>query len=230
MSLTSGTLTADVLRQHTLSMAVSTRVNIRPNGTSSSTSRLESLSMAGADLIDLANNDLVIDYTGTSPYATIKDAVISAWHHGAWDGYGITTSQADALHGLGYAEASDAFYNVPAMFSGVSIDDSSILLKYTFYGDANLDGAVDLNDLYRLATHWKAAGDWVQGDFNYDGIVNVKDLTLLAINWQAGVGAPISTPLGSMLANLGLPQTGLPEPIAGCIPAMFLFLLRCRRA
>jgi hypothetical protein len=230
MSLTSGTLTADVLRQHSLSMAVSTRVNIRPNGTSSSTSRLESLSMAGADVIDLADNDLVIDYTGTSPYATIKDAVISAWHHGAWDGYGITTSHADALHGLGYAEASDAFYTVPAMFSGVSIDDSSILLKYTFYGDANLDGAVDLNDLYQLATHWKAAGDWVAGDFNYDGIVNVKDLTLLAINWQAGVGTPISTPLGSMLASLGLPQTGLPEPIAGCIPATFLILLRRSRA
>jgi hypothetical protein len=101
------------------------------------------------------------------------------------------------------------------------------LVKYTFAGDANLDGMVDLLDLYALASHYNTAGDvWTSGDFNYDGVTNVKDLTALAINWQAGVNASLSLSFAAALANVNL---GVPEP--GNLALLLLggaILRRCR--
>jgi hypothetical protein len=90
------------------------------------------------------------------------------------------------------------------------VDSTSILVKYTYAGDANLDGVVDSSDLAALAMAWQQAAFWTSGDFNYDHVVNVDDLDLLAANWLAGVGNPLSSPsLGQALADLGL---AVPEP------------------
>ena len=69
---------------------------------------------------------------------------------------------------------------------------SDVLVKYTYSGDANLDGQVDIGDLGLLAGAWQQSGtDWFHGDFTYDGAVNIGDLGLLAGNWQKGVGNPL---------------------------------------
>jgi hypothetical protein len=48
----------------------------------------------------------------------------------------------------------------------------------TCFGDANLDGHVDLADLGALLAHYGQTGDltWYDGDFNGDGTVNLSDL------------------------------------------------------
>jgi hypothetical protein len=66
-------------------------------------------------------------------------------------------------------------------------------LKVVFtesWGDANVDGVVDVGDLGILASSWGAGSDgdefpaeWGQGDFNGDGVVDVGDLGVLASNW-----------------------------------------------
>ncbi len=82
-------------------------------------------------------------------------------------------------------------------------------------GDANLDGKVDLRDLYILASHFKQSGqNWLGADFNSDGLTNSFDLGLLAHNWQVGVGSPNGVPLDGLLASLGLPIVNVPEPSA----------------
>lgn len=54
------------------------------------------------------------------------------------------------------------------------------------YGDANLDGVVDLEDLTRLANSFGSKTQaWSQGDFNGDGRVNLIDLSILASNFNA---------------------------------------------
>ena len=68
---------------------------------------------------------------------------------------------------LGYAEASQLGV---ATFSGLSVDNTAILVKFTFNGDANLDGKVNALDFNALATNFgKTPGSdvWSQGDFNY---------------------------------------------------------------
>jgi hypothetical protein len=76
-------------------------------------------------------------------------------------------------------------------FSGLSVDNTSILIKFTYAGDLDLNGQVDVNDLGILATNWQTAQVWKGRDFDYNDFGNVNDLGLLASNWQAGVGAPL---------------------------------------
>ncbi len=122
---------------------------------------------------DLKNHEMAIDYTGgTDPASSIKSYLASGYANGAWNGIGINTSSAiPARTGLGW------------------IDDpsSSVLrIKYALYGDANLDGLVDISDLGILASHWQMGAVWAQGDFDYSDFVDISDLGLLATNWQQG--------------------------------------------
>jgi hypothetical protein len=71
------------------------------------------------------------------------------------------------------------------------VDATSILVRHTLLGDANLDRAVKVADLGILALNWQQSPRvFSQGDFNYDGNVNVDDLGFLATNWQRLLGAP----------------------------------------
>ena len=53
---------------------------------------------------------------------------------------------------------------------GQTVDGSSILVRYTITGDANLDGTVGFIDLVRLAQNYGGTNNvWSTGDFTYDG-------------------------------------------------------------
>jgi hypothetical protein len=98
-------------------------------------------------------------------------------------------------------------------------------------GDANLDGMVDIRDLYVLAIHYKQTGqNWLTADFNADGKVNAADLGLLAQHWQFGAGVPGGASLDSLLTSLGLPTTSVPEPELTVSMVGASLLLRRKRA
>ena len=69
---------------------------------------------------------------------------------------GIRSSvpQRTRVSALGYGEASAIFSNFPAVFVGQSVDDTSVTVRYTRYGDATLDGLVNLTDFNRLASNF----------------------------------------------------------------------------
>jgi hypothetical protein len=78
------------------------------------------------------------------------------------------------------------------LFDGITTISSDVLVKYTYIGDANLDGKVDASDYSRIdAAFGSAATGWYNGDFNLDGVINGSDYTLIdnAFNTQ---GARIS--------------------------------------
>ena len=186
------------------------------------TSVVRSLSIAGGTAptaqLDLADNAMVIDYDGgNSPLATVRAQVTSGYADATWEGPGIVCSGpgSGTTHGMGYAESSAVFTIFPATFLGESVDDTSVLLRYTRYGDADLDGVVNLNDFNRLAANFglSAGARWSQGDFNYDGVVNLNDFNRLAANFGQSAGDPIATPEDwSALA------AAVPEPAS---PALF---------
>ncbi len=67
------------------------------------------------------------------------------------------------------------------------MDNTSVLAKYTYYGDANLNGSVTLPDFNALASNFGGSGlRWAQGDFNYDTSVTLHDFNRLAANFGAG--------------------------------------------
>jgi fibronectin-binding autotransporter adhesin len=111
-------------------------------------------------------------------------------------------------------------------------DDSAtqqVTVKRTFYGDADLNGQVDVADLGILASNWQVAGNWSTADFDYSGFIDVADLGLLASNWQAGVGSPLGPSLQAALAAVGLSNVSVPEPAAVTVAGLALTGLGLRR-
>ena len=90
---------------------------------------------------------------------------------------------------------------------------SNVLIRYTYSGDANLDGKVNALDFNALASNYgNTSGKfWNQGDFNYDGFTNTLDFNSLAANFNEVLAAP-------------LPANGVglivPEPVGLAMLAM----------
>jgi hypothetical protein len=125
-------------------------------------------------------------------------------------------------HALGYADAS-ALTTVPPLFGAV--DATSILIRYTRYGDANLDGTVGLPDFNRLAAHFGGTNKfWHEGDFNYDAVVNLDDFNLLAANF--GLAASHGGPTPADWAALA---AAVPEPALAAVVVPPLLLTPRRR-
>ena len=177
---------------------------------------VNSLTLAGGaaptTTLDLTNNALVVDYLADppppagEPLATIRAQITSAYSNGAWTGPGITSSLANnTTHGVGYAEAAD-LTTVPPVFG--TVDATAVLVRYARYGDATLDGIVNLADFNRLAANFgSASATWDDGDFNYDGNVNLADFNRLASNFGLSAAGPTVTP--DDWARLG---AAVPEP------------------
>jgi autotransporter-associated beta strand protein len=149
---------------------------------------LTTLTTHNAGKFDLTDNSMVIRNMSDS---LVRSMLQPGYNAGHWDGpRGITSSTAAASTETSVGYASNAALNL-SEFKGVSgLTASDVLVKYTYSGDANLDGKVDIGDLGLLAGAWQQSGKvWVDGDFTYNGTVDIGDLGLLAGNWQKGVGS-----------------------------------------
>jgi hypothetical protein len=151
------------------------------------------LSISNGGQLDLADNDMIVNYGATSPQATILPYLSSGFNNGNWNGAGIFSSSAatDALHrtAISYAENSTLG---DSTFDGEPVTAKSILLKYTYYGDNNLDGKIDIgNDFSLFIDGLSAHGStWLQGDYTYDGKVDLGNdfnLFLIALHNQGSV-------------------------------------------
>jgi hypothetical protein len=187
------------------------RVGLTNPGDPSKTPRTTVLTMTGGGLIDLTNNFMIVDYTGPSQLPPVVVNLTSGYAGGAWTGPGINSSTAASgtTHAIGFAEASAVFTSFPAIFGGQSVDNSSIVLRYTRYGDANVDGVVNLNDFNILASNFGQAGKyWFEGDFDYDGLVNLQDFNRLAANFGLSAAGSTVTPAAWAALASAVPEPG----------------------
>jgi hypothetical protein len=168
--------------------------------------------LANTGTIDVSGG-LIVDYTTTSPIDTIEAQIANARNGGAWDQSGITSSAArDATPAnttLGVMEASDyqAIHGTGATFFNLPIDNTSVLVKYTYYGDTDFNGVVDFDDYVRLDAGFNGGlSGWLNGDFDLNGVIDFDDYVLIdaAFNGQSG------------------PLTGIPEPAAGSLVTLFI--------
>jgi hypothetical protein len=158
-------------------------------------------------LLDLKNNPMIIDYGATQfpPTDELRQQLLSGHVIG-----GVAPGTR-----VGYGDNQDPVLRTTS-FAGIVFDPddfTQLLVMPTYAGDANLDGQVDISDLFSLAMHWGDTGAvWTQGDFNYNGVVDARDLGLLAVNWQAGTGAASEASFSGEAAMFGLPAVAVPEP------------------
>ena len=172
--------------------------------------------------IDLGDAAMIVDYSGASPILSLRQLLVTGYAAGHWNGAGINSSSAAIvgadsanLHktAIGFAEASAV--NI-GTFAGQGVDTTSVLLRYTFSGDANLDGTVDSADFTLMSQHFNSATQlWSQGDFNYDGVVNALDFNAIAGNF----GQTFPPTVAALV----------PEPIAVVTILSFALLTRRRQ-
>jgi len=172
------------------------------------------LTISNSGAIDLENNHLIINYGAIDPFTTIEGYVASGYNAGKWTGVGIRSSAAAAntAYALGCVDGASGI--VAGLSSG------QIEVKYTLYGDINLDGEVNGTDFGILAAHFgkTVTGGWEEGDFTYAGKVNATDFGLLAANFgKTASGTAIDLPasdwaaLDAFAAANGL-LADVPEP------------------
>jgi fibronectin-binding autotransporter adhesin len=126
----------------------------------------------------------------------------------------------------------DAGYDQPSKFSSGTIRSTTlaggrvlgwindtannqVVVAYTLPGDADLNFAVNFNDLLSLAQNYGPTSGkvWSQGDFDYNGGVNFNDLLLLAQNYNQSLSALQASQLGeSFSADYALALSLVPEP------------------
>jgi autotransporter-associated beta strand protein len=183
--------------------------------------QVTSLAITGSGVLDIANNHLIITYTGSSPIATIAGYIESGYNGGGWDGTsGIisTAAKGNSAYGIGYADSAD-----PGNPAGLPAGE--IEVKYTLFGDTNLDGTVNGVDFGILAANFnKSVSGWDAGDFNYDNIVNGVDFGTLAQNFNQGASGADWSLLESFAAANGL-LADVPEPgeVAGVLALLAIY-------
>jgi hypothetical protein len=174
-------------------------------------SSVNSLSVAAGSALDVASSQVTVV---AGDLDEINALVVSGYAGGAWTGSGINSSSA--------AAAGDRSL-------GIGQEGSDVLVKFTYSGDATLDGAVTIADLGVLAANWQGTDKyWFEGDFNYDGSVNIADLGILAGNWQKGTGGGMSFEEALAMFDV-FDGVVIPEPSALGLIGLGMLALRRRR-
>jgi hypothetical protein len=177
--------------------------------------------------LDLTNNSLLLDNTGSVSFLQLVDQIRQGYHNGDWTPVGGIFS---SLAGGVASDTENPFKTGVGILGGLMVQAAplgaplgapppgTILIRYTYYGDANCDGTVNTLDFNSLAQNFNSTSQiWSGGDFNYDGVVNALDFNALATNFGQVLASP---PLGSVV----------PEPsLAAAILSGLLMLRRIRR-
>jgi fibronectin-binding autotransporter adhesin len=170
--------------------------------------------LSNAGNIDLGGNDLIVHNGSLS---SINGQVAAGFNGpGYWNGSsnGSILSSAAAsdstfLTSLGVATGLTSF-------DGMTVSSTDVLVKYTYYGDADLSGTIDGGDYSIIdANNGTTSGaTWSTGDFNYDGRVDGSDYSLIdnAFNMQGSGG--LATPMNMVATNTAevVGGSAVPEP------------------
>jgi prepilin-type processing-associated H-X9-DG protein len=217
---------AQVVMDANTGLLIVNSLNLDPASTGSAVGKL-----------DLTDNGLIVHNGNVT---SITAAVKAGADNLTWNGStGITTATAagDTHHltALGVVQNENAAGR-PIYTSnfdgamGLSLTTTDVLVMYTYYGDANLDGRVDGSDYSLIDNGYlDHLTGWQNGDFNYDGIINGSDYTLIdnAFNQQgAELSAGIAGPEATVTAQLAVP---VPEPTGVGVMAVSLISMLGRR-
>jgi hypothetical protein len=175
---------------------------------------LNAISASGGGRLNLSNNALIVDYTGPSPLAAVRNLLVSGRSGGTWNGNGINSSAAAIMVGtaLGYGESAAILGVGGGSFAGQNVDGSAVLIRYTRLGDTDLDRDVDLSDLGNMASSFGVASGkfWNNGDLDFDGDVDLNDLGSLATYFSTTFAvAKAQTPAVTLSAPMASGQRGI---------------------
>jgi hypothetical protein len=160
--------------------------------------------------LDIGNGGLIVNYApgqGSTVLAAVQAMVFAAESNGnvAWAANGLTSSAAvnDPSHSTGIGVVDNAVLDetyptqhygaLYTTFMGQSVQEDSILVRYTIYGDSDLSGVTDSADINAIVSSLDAeatnpnlmVGGWFFGDFDYSGYVDSGDINLIVAGLDA---------------------------------------------
>jgi hypothetical protein len=174
----------------TVNVANTARVNLTTG--ESKLLQTSALSIDTGATLDLADNDMIVQNGSVS---AIRGFVTSGRLTCADPAY---TTLAITLNNKGDGT------KIKTQFDGVDVALTDLLVKYTWNGDANLDGLVNADDYFRIDSGYiTQATGYYNGDFNYDGTINADDYFLIDSAYIGqtgplrpnGLGGPFVGPL-----------------------------------
>jgi hypothetical protein len=263
-----GSATVNILAGGSLAMSSSSSLTVNPSGrvnVDGGTARLSNLAISGGVVdfhsglltvegtlsidgggrLDAHANDVILNYPAgaPSPEQSIRQFV----REGRNTGFGITTLAAPANDTV-LAVADNAELGRDD-WEGFLIDETTIIGKYTYYGDANLDGKVTGDDYVSVDSNLGIGNSWIEGDFTMDGAVSGDDYVAIDANLGKGTLDPLAYQelkaemvalhvemfgegyLG-MLAAYEAGTSAVPEPsgVAGVLGVACMLLTRRRQS
>jgi len=97
---------------------------------------------------------------------------------------------------------------------GQSIGVNDVIVKYTWNGDANIDGLVNADDYFQIDSGYISQNPgWYNGDFNYDNVINADDYFLIDSAFIGQTG-----PLATARASAPAEPPANPDPPATPTP------------
>jgi autotransporter-associated beta strand protein len=169
---------------------------------------------AATGKVDLTDGKLIVR-NAVANEATLTGYVTTGRNGGTWDGTtGITSSSAavnpgDLLYAVGIGTAADArglTGGATASFGGQIVTENDVLARYTYLGDATLDGVINGDDYLAIDAGFSGnagGGKFVKGDFDYSGTVDADDYWLIDRNYSRNLtalsaGAPVLGGVGAV--------------------------------
>jgi alpha-L-arabinofuranosidase len=218
------------LTWNSLSIATGATVTLQTAPAPSDRTLLLLSSLQNTGLLDLGANDLIV-HNGDPTLLTTQ--ITQGFNGGIWNGTaGIASAAAAASTNTALAvelndDGTPAHNPLMTSFDGQTVVNTDVLVKYTFYGDAQLKGDVESSDytLIDNAFNFNQTNPatpmtgWLNGDFNYDGIINGDDYTLIdnAFNTQSGVSFAAEPAAVAPLTKISLP-TPAARPLTTMTP------------
>jgi len=224
-----------------------------PNSASGA-SVVGNLAVVGGARLDLTNNSLIVSVGDATIASSVTGLIKTGLENGGafdWGGPGIGSSEAAArnatagsfLYGLGVILNDLAQVGgtgpIYTDFAGQTLAGNEVLVKFTYFGDADLSGSIDATDYSLIDNGYvNALSGWINGDFDYSGAIDATDYALIdnAYVNQSGTlaDALIAEHMrmfgGEYLAALRAIQSGvIPEPSSLGLLACLAWSLKRRR-
>ena len=201
--------------QVTVGPADGSRVTLLQVGGLTRGNTIGRLAISPGSKVDVGN--ALLDVTADT-LANVTALAARGFAGGTWFGPGLISSRAFGdrvrVTAVGVIpDTADGGTPLYATFGGLTTAATDVLVRATYYGDANLDGHVDAADYTRLDAGFLTGGTgWFNGDFNYDGRVDASDYTLAdnAFNQQTGGFATPALAVARPTAAVA----AVPEPAA----------------
>ena len=210
-----GTLALPALPTNGLTLAAGTLQIASGSNHALTTLTNANLTLSGGKL-NLTNNDLLLQ-GGAAKQFTLNAALtapVSGVPYGAPAGSLITTG---VLTGDQWN-----MLRSNAQFDGQTLVSADLALRYTYAGDANLDGAITADDYAQIDAGYLLGltPSWLTGDFNHDGSIDGADYAMIDTNLTAQGSTVLGQEMealhaarfGDLYTNALVNLSSVPEP------------------